>query len=87
MMMIIIVLWNTARENKLGILPRLANWEYLYRHNLEVRVIKQLALKYSLVEIELPYSQFEPDSVLEMEIPQPIEFCSRARNFGYKTVR
>ncbi|CAH0678041.1 unnamed protein product [Spodoptera exigua] len=45
---------------------RLANGEYLHRHNLVARIIhQQLALKYSLVESEVPYYRYEPDPVLD----------------------
>ena len=45
---------------------RLANGEYLHRHNLVARIIhQQLALKYNLVESEVPYYRYVPDPVLE----------------------
>lgn len=44
----------------------LANGEYLHRHNLVARIIhQQLALKYKLVESEVPYYKYLPDPVLE----------------------
>ncbi len=46
----------------------LANGEYLHRHNLVARIIhQQLALKYKLVESEVPYYRYLPDPVLENE--------------------
>ena len=45
---------------------RLANGEYLHRHNQVARIIhQQLALKYNLVEAEVPYYRYMPESVLE----------------------
>ena len=45
---------------------RLANGDYLHRYNLVARIIhQQLALKYSLVELEVPYYRYVPDPVLE----------------------
>ena len=45
---------------------RLANGEYLHRHNQVARIIhQQLALKYKLVESEVPYYKYVPDPVLE----------------------
>ncbi|KAJ8723807.1 hypothetical protein PYW07_007787 [Mythimna separata] len=45
---------------------RLANGEYLHRHNLVARIIhQQLALKHSLVESEVPYYRYVPDPVLD----------------------
>ena len=44
----------------------LANGDYLHRHNLVARIIhQQLALKYNLVESEVPYYKYVPDPVLE----------------------
>ncbi|KAJ8714401.1 hypothetical protein PYW07_002626 [Mythimna separata] len=46
--------------------PSLANGEYLHRHNLVARIIhQQLALKYSLVALEVPYNRYVPDPVLD----------------------
>ena len=45
---------------------RLANGEYLHRHNLVAKIIhQQLALMYNLVESEVPYYRYVPDPVLE----------------------
>ena len=45
---------------------RLANGEYLHRHNQVARIIhQQLALKYQLVDSEVPYYKYVPDPVLE----------------------
>ncbi|CAB0030643.1 unnamed protein product, partial [Trichogramma brassicae] len=44
----------------------LANGEYLHRHNLVAKIIhQQLALKYGLVESEVPYYKYTPAPVLE----------------------
>lgn len=46
--------------------PRLANGEYLHRHNQVARIIhQQLALKYSLVSTEVPYYRYMPEAVLQ----------------------
>ncbi|MBF2463456.1 hypothetical protein ICI39_14075, partial [Listeria welshimeri] len=45
---------------------RLANGEYLHRHNQVAKIIhQQLALRYGLVESEVPYYRYVPDPVLE----------------------
>uniref|UniRef100_A0A2H1W769 SFRICE_026058 n=1 Tax=Spodoptera frugiperda TaxID=7108 RepID=A0A2H1W769_SPOFR len=45
---------------------RLANGEYLHRHNQVAKIIhQQLALHYQLVEFEVPYYNYVPDPVLE----------------------
>lgn len=45
---------------------RLANGEYLHRHNQVARIIhQQLALKYNLVDTVVPYYRYVPDPVLE----------------------
>lgn len=45
---------------------RLANGEYLHRHNQVAKIIhQQLALKYKLVDSEVPYYKYVPDPVLE----------------------
>ncbi|XP_050552268.1 uncharacterized protein LOC126911117 isoform X2 [Spodoptera frugiperda] len=45
---------------------RLANGEYLHRHNQVAKIIHQrLALHYQLVEFEVPYYKYVPDPVLE----------------------
>jgi len=45
---------------------RLANGEYLHRHNQVARIVhQQLALKYNLVETEVPYYRYVPDPVLD----------------------
>ncbi|CAB3260828.1 unnamed protein product [Arctia plantaginis] len=45
---------------------RLANGEYLHRHNQVARIVhQQLALKYHLVNLEVPYYRYVPDPVLE----------------------
>ncbi|CAH2108107.1 unnamed protein product [Euphydryas editha] len=45
---------------------RLANGEYLHRHNQVARIIhQQLALRYGLVENELPYYRYNPTPFLE----------------------
>uniref|UniRef100_A0A2A4JL63 Reverse transcriptase zinc-binding domain-containing protein n=1 Tax=Heliothis virescens TaxID=7102 RepID=A0A2A4JL63_HELVI len=45
---------------------RLANGEYLHRHNQVAKIIhQQLALQYKLVDLEVPYYKYAPDPVLE----------------------
>ena len=45
---------------------RLANGEYLHRHNQVARIIhQQLALKYRLVDAEVPYYRYVAEPVLE----------------------
>ena len=45
---------------------RLANGEYLHRHNQVARIIhQQLALRYKLVGVEMPYYRYVPEPVLE----------------------
>ncbi|RVE46395.1 hypothetical protein evm_008929 [Chilo suppressalis] len=45
---------------------RLANGEYLHRHNQVARIIhQQLALKYNLLASEVPYYRYAPEQVLE----------------------
>uniref|UniRef100_A0A2H1WRZ1 SFRICE_027487 n=1 Tax=Spodoptera frugiperda TaxID=7108 RepID=A0A2H1WRZ1_SPOFR len=45
---------------------RLANSEYLHRHNQVAKIIyQQFALHYRLVEFEVPYCKYVPDPVLE----------------------
>ncbi|XP_045535833.1 uncharacterized protein LOC123721337 [Papilio machaon] len=45
---------------------RLANSEYLHRHNLVARIIhQQLALKYGLIASEVPYYKYTPEPVLD----------------------
>ncbi|KAJ0170136.1 hypothetical protein K1T71_014064 [Dendrolimus kikuchii] len=45
---------------------RLANSEYLHRHNLVARIIhQQLALRYGLIANEVPYYKYAPEPVLE----------------------
>ncbi|XP_045535408.1 uncharacterized protein LOC106709986 [Papilio machaon] len=45
---------------------RLADGAYLHRHNQVAKIIhQQLALKYALVDTEVPYYQYQPSPVLE----------------------
>ncbi|CAH2243562.1 jg12873 [Pararge aegeria aegeria] len=44
----------------------LANGEYLHRHNQVARIVhQQLALRFGLIDFEMPYYRYDPASVLE----------------------